>query len=399
MSHYPPEARLKVAVVGCGAIGPRHAEAYAATGRTELVGVADIIVDRAEAFAERFMRVPAYASLDDLLAGEQPDLVSIATPPGTHAELACAVLAAGASVLIEKPPCPSLAEMDAVAEAEATSAGRAYGVFQHRYGSGARRAARLIAQGALGRPQVAVCETLWFRPADYFDPEWRGTWSGEGGGPTLGHGIHQMDLLVHLLGPWRTVSALAARVARPVEFEDVSIASVVFEDGSVGSITNSLLSPRELSRIRVDLTGGTLEVDHVYGAGDGDWSFTPAPDPATAATLGRDPGVQNDSGLLAAPGVETTSAAAWASSAGEDVGSNHGSQITQLVDDLLAGRVHPTTLASARPTMELITAIYASALLGRPVQRDELLPGHPFYSDLTGGIDQTTITDRMSTMR
>lgn len=390
---------LKVAVVGCGSIGPRHAEAYAATHRTELVGAADVEVDRALSFAERFGGVPAYASLEELLAAQKPDLVSIATPPGTHAELACAVLAAGASVLIEKPPCLTLAEMDTVAAVEATSTGHAYGVFQHRYGSGAQRAARLIAEGALGAPQVAVCETLWFRPATYFDPDWRGTWSGEGGGPTLGHGIHQMDLLMHLVGPWRTVSALGARVARPVEFEDVSIASVVFEDGSVGSITNSLLSPRELSRIRVDLIGGTLEVDHVYGASDGDWSFSPAPDPATAATLGRDPGVRNGSGVLAATGVETTSAGAWASSAGEDVPSNHGSQITCLVDDLLDGRVHPTTLASARPTMELITAIYASALLGRPVQRDELVPDHLFYGDLTGSIDQARIAERFSTVR
>ena len=204
------------------------------------------------------------------------------------------MLRAGGSVLIEKPPCPTLAELDVIAEAEREGGGAAYVVFQHRHGSGARRAADLLGSGALGRPLVAVCETLWFRPDSYFDPEWRGTWSGEGGGPTLGHGIHQIDLLLHLLGPWRQLTATAVRQARPVEFEDVSLATIGFEDGAVATMINSLLSPRELSRIRIDTTAGTLEVNHVYGYRDADWSFFPLPSAEAAATLGRDPGVRKD---------------------------------------------------------------------------------------------------------
>jgi predicted dehydrogenase len=123
---------------------------------------------------------------------------------------------------------------------------------------------RLLQSGALGIPRVAVCETLWYRPDDYFLPEWRGNWVGEGGGPTLGHGIHQTDLLLHLLGPWETVDGRAVRIARPVEFEDVSLAILTFGSGAVGTVVTSLLSPRELSRIRVDTTGGTPEVNHVY---------------------------------------------------------------------------------------------------------------------------------------
>ena len=117
----------------------------------------------------------------------------------------------------------------------------------------------------MGTPRVAVCETLWYRPDHYFLPEWRGNWAGEGGGPTLGHGIHQIDLLLHLLGPWETVDGRAVRIARPVEFEDVSLAILTFSSGAVGTVVTSLLSPRELSRIRVDTTGGTLEVTRSPG--------------------------------------------------------------------------------------------------------------------------------------
>jgi hypothetical protein len=79
------------------------------------------------------------------------------------------------------------------------------------------------------------------------------------------------------------------------------------------------------------------------------------------------------------------------------VPSNHGAQIARLVDDLQHGRSHETTLASTRPTMEFVTAVYASALLGVPVRRDELVPGHPFYDDLSGGLSDEQVTSRMRT--
>ena len=385
--------KLKVAVVGCGGIGNRHAAGYLATGRAELVGVADVVRDRAEDYADRYHST-AYGSAQELLASQDPDLVSVSTPPDSHAEIAEQVLAAGHSVLMEKPPVLSLAELDRVTAAEQDSAGNAYVVFQHRHGSGAVRAHRLLSDGALGDPQVAVCETLWFRPRSYFDPDWRGTWTGEGGGPTLGHGIHQIDLMLHLLGPWKTINATAVRLDRPVEFEDVSMATMIFENGAVGTMINSLLSPRELSRIRIDSTGGSLEVDHVYGYSDADWSFHPAPDAGTAASLGKNPGERT--------GVDHDQHSGptdpWSASAGEDVPSNHQAQLTRLVDDLLAGRRHATSVASTRPTMEFVTALYASALTGQPVDRADLVPGHAFYDALNGGVEQAKI-DAALTLR
>ena len=90
------------------------------------------------------------------------------------------------------------------------------------------------------------------------------------------------------------------------------------------------------------------------------------------------------------------SADVWAASAGTDVPSNHAAQITRLVDDLLAGRTHQTTLASTRGTVEFVTAVYASALLGTPIRRADLVPSHPFYADLTGGMAADEITARMT---
>jgi Methane oxygenase PmoA/Oxidoreductase family, C-terminal alpha/beta domain len=118
-------------------------------------------------------------------------------------------------------------------------------VYQHRFGGAQGWLKTLVAAGTLGRPLVAVCHTTWFRDQAYFDVPWRGRWETEGGGPTMGHGIHQLDMLLDVLGDWAEVRAVARRQARRTRTEDVSLAHVTFASGAVASVVNSVLSPRE----------------------------------------------------------------------------------------------------------------------------------------------------------
>jgi predicted dehydrogenase len=385
-----PNQRLRIGIVGCGLIARSHVLTYVNNPRAQLVGVYDIDADRAAAFAAEH-GTTAYGTLSELV-DQAPTLVSVATPPGSHTAVTMELLKAGCSVLLEKPPTINLADMDVLAAAEAASAGSVYVVFQHRHGSGARRAHQLLTSGALGAPQVAVCETLWYRPDSYFLPDWRGNWAGEGGGPTLGHGIHQIDLLLHLMGEWDSLDANAARIARPVEFEDVSMAVVRFASGALASVVTSLLSPRELSRIRIDTTGGTLEVNHVYGYRDADWSWFPIPD-AAGANNGRDPGMAVSNGNE--PTGPVGDVDVWIASAGTDLPSNHAAQLNRLIDDLLAGRPHETTLASTRPTMEFVTALYESSIEGETVRRSDLTPDSGFYRHLDGGFPADLVSTRL----
>ncbi|MDN5569756.1 MAG: Gfo/Idh/MocA family oxidoreductase [Propionibacteriaceae bacterium] len=384
---------LRVGIVGCGNIARSHARAYAENPHVELVACHDIDHPSGRDFADTFAstHVDSVAAL--LATGV--DLVSIATPPGSHADLACELLAGGTHVLIEKPATISLAELDRVAEAERASGRTAHVVLQHRHGTGAIRAHDLLGAGRLGRPRVAVCETLWYRTDGYFtDVDWRGHWAGEGGGPTLGHAIHQIDLLLHLLGEWESVEARAVRLARPVQFEDASLAIVTFASGAVASVVTSLVSPREVSRIRVDTDAGTLEVEHLYGYSDADWAWTPVADPEVAARFGLDPGQERNDD----PDADAVASDPWTATedSAHQVPSNHAAQINRLVDDLLAGRPHATTLASARSTMELVTAVYASGLGGGTVRRTDLTPGNAFYDCLDGGLDAATVDDRLN---
>ena len=211
-----------------------------------------------------------------MLAAEKPDLVTVATPPGAHRDAVIAALDAGAWVWCEKPPALSLAEYDEMAAHERAGGPYVSYVFQHRFGAGAQRLRRHVEEGTLGRPTVAVCDTLWFRDPAYFAVPWRGRWETEGGGPTMGHGIHQMDLALSILGDWTEVTAVMSTLERDTETEDVSMAIVRLASGGLLSIVNSLLSPRETSFLRFDFDDATVELEHVYGYDNSHWRWTPA---------------------------------------------------------------------------------------------------------------------------
>lgn len=349
---------VEVAIVGTGGIAAFHAEALAAqNGRARIVAATDVNAEALAAYGSRWSVPAVYPSLDELLAHESPDLATLCTPPGLHAQQAIACLSRGISVLCEKPPVLSLAELDLVADAASGSFFAT--VFQHRFGSGAVRLRGLVGDPRLGRPLSAVCHTLWFRKDDYFAVPWRGNWDIEGGGPTMGHGIHQFDLLLSILGEWREVVAVAARQAKPTATEDLSCAIVTFTNGAIATIVNSVVSPREQSYLRFDFEHASLELDHVYGYSDKNWRVT------------------------AAPGHESSVASAWADGPA-DTPSGHKAQFAAVLSALESGTPPPVSLVDTRMTVELIAAIYASAFTGTRVRRGELGPDSPFYHRMDG---------------
>lgn len=349
----------RTAIVGTGAIAGAHARAVRDSGRGRVVAAVDVDAERARAFAKEWDVPRTYTGLDELLAAEEVDLVHLCTPPGPHADLAARCLAAGVTALVEKPPVVSLAEMDELVAAERRSTGYVASVFQHRFGPGAARLRRMAAAGDLGRPLVATCLTQWYRDDAYYAVPWRGSWETEGGGPTMGHGIHQFDLLLSVLGGWREVTAVAARQARPVSTEDVSMALVTFDSGAVATVVNSVLSPRQVSTLRFDYAHATVELEHLYGYTDADWRVTPAPGhEAVADRWAADPAV---------PGR-----------------SDHSGQMAAVYDALDAGEPPPVTLADARPTVEFVAALYASAFTGERVRAGEVPPAFAARMDGTG---------------
>jgi predicted dehydrogenase len=359
-------------LVGAGGIAESHVRAIEhAQGRVTLAGVVDVEPERLRAFGARHKVAAAHTDYATALRAVRPDLVLVAVPPALHAEMTLAALEAGAWVLCEKPFCASLAELDRIEAAEQRTGRYAACVFQQRFASSTAHLRRLAEEGLLGRPLVAVCHTLWFRDAAYYAVPWRGKWATELGGPTVGLGIHAMDHLLHLLGDWAEVRAHAATLDRAIEVEDVSMAIVRFANGTLASVINSALSPRQETYLRLDYQRATVELTHLYGYTRDNWRFTLAPH------------AQEEGNILAQ---------AWQGFP-PDVGATHAAQLMAFVADMDARRRPLTSGADARRTLELLTALYKSAFTGLPVGRGTIRPGDPFYTALHGGLSPRRATD------
>jgi predicted dehydrogenase len=339
-----------------------HLPALAAMGgRVEVVALADLDASLVAATADEWGVPGRYTDLDALLRAESPDLVVVCTPPVAHKDTVIAGLDAGAWVWCEKPPALSLAEYDEVCAHEGGERGPfASYVFQHRFGSGAERLRRHLAEGTLGRPLVGVCNTLWFRDPGYFEAPWRGRWDTEGGGPSMGHGIHQMDLMLSLLGDWSEVTAVMSTTARSTETEDVSMAIVRLESGATVSVANSLLSPRETSYLRFDFEHATVELEHLYGYDNAHWRWTPAPHVG-----------------------DTDAVASWPPA--KDEPSSHRAQLASLLDAMERGERPRASGPDGRRALELVAGMYRSALTGTTARRRDLTPDDGFYHSMHGG--------------
>lgn len=353
---------LRAAIVGTGAVAHLHARAVLADPRVDLVAVSDLIAERYDAFADMYGVAGRYANITDLLASERLDVVILCTPPDLHLAQALAAFAAGVNVICEKPPALSLAELDTMLAA-ADAAGLALAiVFQQRTGSAAAHVKRLLDSGTLGRPLLAQCQTLWLRQDDYYAADWRGTWDSEGGGTTLGHGIHQMDLLAYLMGDWAEVDARLWRLARNIEMEDVSTATIRFANGVIATAVSSVLSPRETSYVRIDTELATVEVEHLYGHSGHNWQITPA------------------------RGVAAEQSASWALPA-VDEPSGHVPLVRAVIDALSTGSALPDLVTHARRPLELVTAIYASATRGGPITHATLDADDRFRQALRADVE------------
>jgi UDP-N-acetyl-2-amino-2-deoxyglucuronate dehydrogenase len=235
---------IRVGIVGTGNIAHSHLKAYLRfPDRCKVVALADIYPEKAKALNEQYALGAAVRdSHSALLDSGGIDLVSVCTPPFTHAPIALDSLRARVHAIVEKPMAASLAECDALVEAAASS-GRVFSpIAQNRFRTPMMRLKRLLESGLAGKVNHVQVDSHWWRGRCYYDLWWRGTWEKEGGGCTLNHAVHHIDLLNWLMGMPRELSAFMANTSHDnAEVEDLSLAIMRFDSGALGHITNSVV--------------------------------------------------------------------------------------------------------------------------------------------------------------
>lgn len=338
-----PAGRLRVAVVGAG-IGAAHVRSYASVAdRFEVMAICDVNAERARSVAEEHGVPRVVTDLAELCRMDELGVIDICTPPYLHFEHIQQVLESGKHAICEKPLVSSLREVDELVRIEAASGRRIMPIFQYRFGHGIQKLKLLVAKGVAGRAYLTTVETAWRRRAEYYAVPWRGKWSTERGGALLTHAIHTHDLLCYVLGPARRLFAYTTTRVNPIEVEDCAAIAVEMADGSAASLGVTLGSVEEISRHRFSFSGLVAESNTRPYTNSGEpWTFTadtPQVEEHIAEVLSRF----------------------------EPLPEHYAGQFYRLYEALRGGGELPVTLADARRSIEMITAMYYSAETGQSV--------------------------------
>ena len=197
------------------------------------------VMRRTPGLAEDYARrhgVPRWTDdADALIADPEVDAVYVATPPGSHLEIARRVAAAGKPCYVEKPIARSAAEGQAMVEAFAAADVPLFVAFYRRAWDRVARVREAIGRGEIGT--VTSVETVYARPARPGDAAalpWRLRAEDSGGGLFVDLASHALDLLDFLLGPLIDVSGVATRgdAAHAVE---QSVAFAFRTGGAIGA--------------------------------------------------------------------------------------------------------------------------------------------------------------------
>ena len=203
---------------------------------TRLVAVADVRESRAHNVSRAGI-MPNRSPITVTCSTRQDvDVVSICVPSGLHAEVALAALRRGQARHRRE------AHRALAGRRRPHDRGRADGEAQAVRGSAeplqpahARPANRVVESGRLGRLLLGNATVRWYRPQEYYEDGWHGTWAMDGGA-LMNQSIHHIDALQWLLGRPESVFAYTATLAHRMEAEDVGVATIRFRGGTLGVV-------------------------------------------------------------------------------------------------------------------------------------------------------------------
>ncbi len=355
--------RIRFGILGCGVIGPHHAQAIAGLpDDAVLVAVADRELDRAEKLAQQY-GATAYDALNELLRHSELDAVCICTPSGEHAACAVAALDAGKHVVIEKPVDVTLTAIDRLRAARRSQAQKVAVISQHRFDTATRIVRDAVEQGRFGRLTVGTAQVRWWRSQSYYDSgAWRGTWEYDGGGALMNQSIHTIDLLQWIMGPVAEVSAYTGLLAHErIEVEDTAVAVLRFANGALGVIEGTTAAyPGLTARLEVHGSQGSAIIDN-----DELLYFHSASVPEEGSAYGVSGGGNQVADVLSQYATAPAGPAAGADPA--SLSMAHRDQFRDFVEAIREDREPLVNIEEGRKPVAIILAIYESARNGRPV--------------------------------
>lgn len=288
--------RLGIGLIGTGFMGKAHALGFTIAARVfdlpfelDLVSVADVTQEGAEAARGRLGFRKATADWRELLTDPEIDIIDITTPNLLHKEMALAAFAHGKHVYCEKPLAPTVADC-----AEMVAAAEKAGVVTQVGFNYLKNPLIFLASDIIESGEIGEIRSFRGIHAEDFMADESVPWGWRldprsGGGALADIGSHMIACMRHLVGPIRSVLAetvihipqrpvaRGATATRTVEVDDVTRAFVRFESGASGSFEASWIATgRKMqhdfeiygSKGSIVFTQERLNEIRVYYAGD-----------------------------------------------------------------------------------------------------------------------------------
>lgn len=340
------DKEIKFGLIGCGRIAPRHAQSIRDLQLARLVAVADINEGRAKRFSSEY-GAEFYLDYRSILDQPDVDVVTVCTPSGLHAQIAIDALQAGKHVIVEKPMALSLEDADRMIATAKSVKRKLCVVLQNRYNPPMQDLRRVVDEGRLGRLLLGNATVRWFRPQEYYDDDWHGTWAMDGGA-LMNQSIHHIDALQWLMGDVNSVFAYTTTLAHKMEAEDVGVVALRFKNGALGSIEGSTVTFPENLEGSVALFGekGSIKIGGTALNRKVFWKV--------------DGALEHERELLTREQVDPISV----------YGYSHQAVIADMLTAVQYEREPLTNGIEGRRSVAVVLAIYESARTGRQVSMD-----------------------------
>lgn len=231
---------LGFAIVGCGMIARFHTKALAEVPGSRLAA----LVSRNPANGEKLLQetgapsCPVFTDIKQVLSRSDVHAVIITTPSGNHLEPAVLAAQAGKHVVVEKPLEITPERCDRIIEACLKNNVKLCTIFPSRFHDANIALNDAARAGRFGRLTLGETTCKWWRTQAYYDEGgWKGTLALDGGGALMNQAIHNVDLLLWMMGDATHVSGFTATLAHErIEVEDTAVACLRFRNGALGVI-------------------------------------------------------------------------------------------------------------------------------------------------------------------
>ena len=241
--------KLKLGIVGCGSIIPKHLKAIVENSRVlELVALCDTIPEKMDFALQEYVKlggekvenVRKYEDYHRLLEDAGINIVTVSTVTGMRSSIALDALDALKHLILEKPVALSIRDADGIIKKSEEKNLKVAVCHQLRFMPHIVKLKEVVTSGAFGKLVHASAAMRWNRSDAYYSSSfWRGTWEYDGGA-FMNQAIHMLDILLWLMGPVERVYAETGTFLRNIEAEDAGVAVLKFRNGAIGSVEASV---------------------------------------------------------------------------------------------------------------------------------------------------------------